>query len=168
MLNEIRGTDGESAVQIKQWVLITEGLSEGSLAEWILMALVTEMKRQRPCALHQHITTGNDPAGNEGGRDSSYYKLAITWKLEFNNFVCQMINRRWNNGTMTQSNYTYKLSNCKLQTECHIFWGRLLSKAPYCSMTAYISSSEDPAGNQTLRCCKLQRHEIRHLATGFM
>lgn len=78
MLNESRGTDGESTVQIKQWVLITEGLSEGSLAEWILMALVTEMKRHCPCALHQHITTGNDPAGNAGGRDSPFYKLAIT------------------------------------------------------------------------------------------
>lgn len=50
---------------------------------------------------------------------------------------------------MTQSNHTHKLSNCKLQTVYHIYWGRLLSKAPYCSMTAYIFSSEDPAGNQT-------------------
>lgn len=50
---------------------------------------------------------------------------------------------------MTQSNHKHKLSNCKLQTEYHIYWGRLLSKALYCSMTAYIFSSENPAGNQT-------------------
>ncbi len=70
-LNESGGPVGESAVQIKQWVLITGGLSEGSLAEWILMGLVREMKRHCPRALHQHITTGNDSAGNGGGRDSS-------------------------------------------------------------------------------------------------
>lgn len=51
-------------------VLITRGLSEGSLAEWILMGLVREMKRHCPYALHQHITSGNNPAGNGRWRDT--------------------------------------------------------------------------------------------------
>lgn len=32
------------------------------------MGLVREMKRHCLLALHQHITAGNDPVGNGGGR----------------------------------------------------------------------------------------------------
>lgn len=46
------GRKGFSVRAAVQAVLITRGQSEGSLAEWVLMRLVKEMKRQRPLALH--------------------------------------------------------------------------------------------------------------------
>lgn len=63
------------AARIRQRVLITAGLSGGSLAEWILMGAVREMERHCPCALHN--TTGDHSAGSGGGESPIFILLLI-------------------------------------------------------------------------------------------
>lgn len=62
---------------IRQRVLITAGLSEGSLAEWILMRAVREMERHCPCALHQRVTTGDHPVGSGGCGERLIFLILI-------------------------------------------------------------------------------------------
>lgn len=63
------------AARIRQQVLITAGLSEASLAEWILMGAVREMERHCPCTLHN--ATGDHSAGSGGRGESLIFLLLL-------------------------------------------------------------------------------------------
>lgn len=67
------------AARIRQRALITAGLSEGSLAEWILMGAVREMERHCPCALHN--TTGDHSAGSGGRERGSLIFILLIIKI---------------------------------------------------------------------------------------